>query len=218
MSERGDSAVLAQRGRQASRGDRWSELLVAAREGRTEAFDELLEAARPAIWRKARQRLQDDALADEVAARTFDQAWRNLHSYDPSRSNGSTWLYMIAESRIKDVMKARRGQLKREVIGFDSSAAGNGDEGDAPVRLEPEDDVELPPPEEIDQPLLSGLVRRALQGLSKADRDVLELFYFKQLSYEEIAEKLKVSALAVGPRLTRARQRLLEKLPPEAAP
>jgi RNA polymerase sigma-70 factor (ECF subfamily) len=199
-----------------SRSDHWTALLIAARDGQSAAFDELLDAARPAIWRRARQRLQDDALADDVATRTFVKAWRNLPRYDPEKANASTWLYKIAERLIIDALKKRRQQQKREVMGFESLSSSATDEGEGPVRLEPEDDVELPPPDEVDQPLIAGLVRDALQSLSKADRDVLGLFYFEQLSYEEIAARLGITQQAVGPRLTRARQRLMEKLPPEA--
>jgi RNA polymerase sigma factor (sigma-70 family) len=101
-------------------------------------------------------------------------------------------------------------------MGFDSLAGG--EEGEAAVRLEPEDDVELAPPDEADFPLLALLVRAGLHGLSEADQEVLRLCYEEQLSYEQIAARLGVTQQAVGPRLTRARQRMLERLPPEALP
>jgi RNA polymerase sigma-70 factor (ECF subfamily) len=104
------------------------------------------------------------------------------------------------------------------VTGFDSLAPSTGEEGEGVVRMEPEDDIELPPAEESDHPLLGELVRAALARLSKGDREVLELCYFEQLSYEEIADRLGLTLQAVGPRLTRARQRLVERLPPEALP
>jgi RNA polymerase sigma factor (sigma-70 family) len=178
----------------------------------------LLEEARPAILKRAKQRLQDDALADDVASRTFVKAWRNLAGYDPDKANASTWLYKIAERLIIDALKKRRQLQRREVMGFESLTCSSGDEGEGPVRLEPEDDVEMAPPDEADQPLLALLVTESMKSLSKADQEVLRLYYFEQLSYEEIAERLGINQPAVGPRLTRARQRLVEKLPPEALP
>jgi RNA polymerase sigma-70 factor (ECF subfamily) len=201
----------------ASRSDCWTALLLTAQQGQTTAFDELWQEARPAIWRQARQRLQDDGLADDVASRTFIKAWRNLPRYDADKSNARTWLYKIAERLIIDALKKRRQLQAREVLGFDS-LSGGGEEGEAPVRLEPEDDVELPPPEEADQPLFGALVREAMRGLSSADQEILRLCHYEQLSYEEIARRLNITQQAVGPRLTRARQRLMEKLPPEALP
>jgi RNA polymerase sigma-70 factor (ECF subfamily) len=199
-----------------TRSDRWTALLLKAQNGEMTAFDELWEEARPAIWKRARQRLQNDTRADDVARETFAKAWRNLPRYDPDKANASTWLYKIAERLIIDDLKKRHNQGAREVMGFDSLAGG--EEGEAAVRLEPEDDVELAPPDEADFPLLALLVRAGLHGLSEADQKVLRLCYEEQLSYEQIAARLGVTQQAVGPRLTRARQRMLERLPPEALP
>lgn len=44
-------------------------------------------------------------------------------------------------------------------------------------------------------------------GLSEADQEILSLCYEEQLSYAEIAERLGISALAAGARLSRARAR-----------
>ena len=52
---------------------------------------------------------------------------------------------------------------------------------------------------------------RTLDAATRATRGPNYLF-------EEIAQRLGVSVAAVGPRLTRARQRLIERLPPEALP
>jgi RNA polymerase sigma-70 factor (ECF subfamily) len=48
----------------------------------------------------------------------------------------------------------------------------------------------------------------AMQQLSDADREVLQLFYFDQRSYAQIAATLNLSINTVGPMLKRAQQRL----------
>jgi RNA polymerase sigma-70 factor (ECF subfamily) len=206
------------KGTASARSERWTAWLVAARDGDTTVFDHLVEEARPAIWRHAQQRVQDTALADDITQRVFSNAWAARASFDPERANASTWIYTIANRLIIDVLAQRKGQQGRMVTGFESLTPGSPDEGDAPVRIEPEDDVELPVVEEADQPLLAGLIRGALARMSAADKQILELCYFEQLTYEQIAERLGVTLAAVGPRLTRARQRLLERLPPEVLP
>jgi RNA polymerase sigma-70 factor (ECF subfamily) len=192
--------------------------MIAARAGDTGAFDRLVEEAYPAIWRRARQRVQDTALADDVAQRVFSNAWAARESFDPDRANASTWIYTIVDRLIIDVVTQRKGQQTRVVTGFEALGPGGTEERGEPVWLEPEDDVELPIAEETDQPLMARLIRSALTHMSLADRQVLELCYFEQLSYEQIAERLGVTVQAVGPRLTRARQRLIECLPPEVLP
>jgi RNA polymerase sigma-70 factor (ECF subfamily) len=188
--------------------------MVAARGGDSRAFDRLVEDARPAIWRRAMGKLQDAALADDAASRTFINAWNARAAYDPQRANAATWIYTIADRIVIDLLEQRSGQQSRTVPGFEPLATS--EDGESPVRIEPEDDVELAPPDEAEHPLTAALVRQGLEELSESDREVLRLCYFEQLSYEEIAKRLKVGVKAVGPRLTRARQRLLERLPPEA--
>jgi RNA polymerase sigma-70 factor (ECF subfamily) len=194
-------------------------LLVAARDGSSDKLDQLQREAQPALWQRALQRLNDPTLADDVVARTFRRAWKHLAKYDPERSNASTWLYRILDQQIIDALKKRRSQQKREVLGFDAIASGTGEDGGdgAVVRLEPASAVELAQGEEAEQQMIGDMVREALGQLTPGDREVLEQFYFEGLSYEEIAARMaKPSEKAVGPRLTRARQRLLALLRPEA--
>ncbi len=200
------------------RSERWTQYLLAARGGDLSSFDRLVEEARPLIWRRALQRLQDTALADDVAQRVFNNAWAARESFDPDRANASTWIYTIADRLIIDVLAQRTAQQHRLVIGFEPLTSATADEGEGAAWMEPEDDGAVPIPEEADRPFVADLVRQALAGLSKSDREVLELCYFEQLSYEQIADRLGVSVQAVGPRLTRARQRLIERLPPEVMP
>jgi RNA polymerase sigma-70 factor (ECF subfamily) len=194
-----------------SRHDRWTAWLVRARDGDAAAFELLVREARPAIQRRALQRLQDPAQADDVAAQTFINAWKHLAGYDPRRANAGTWLFGIARNLIIDALKGRKSQQDREVVGFEPP----GPDGAETVRPEPEDDIEMPVAEGADQRRVEALVDEALWRLAPADREVLRLCHFEQLSYEEIARRLGVTVKAVGPRLTRARQRLAEVLSPE---
>jgi len=84
--------------------------------------------------------------------------------------------------------------------------------------FEPEDDVELPPPEGADRAFRDALVSEALAKLAKGDQLILHLFYVEELSYTEIARRLGCSDKAVGPRLTRARERFRAVLHPEVEP
>lgn len=187
--------------------------MVAARDGDSRAFDRFVEDARPAILRRAQGKLQDAALAEDAACRAFINAWNARAAYDDSRANAGTWIFTIADRIVFDLLEQRAGQQGRTVTGFEPPA---GDDADAPARIEPQDDVEPSPADEADAPLAAALVREALAGLSPADRAVLELYYFEQLGYDEIARRLGLGPKAVGPRLTRARQRLAARLPPEA--
>lgn len=55
-------------------------------------------------------------------------------------------------------------------------------------------------------------IRRALQEINATFRQVYELHCFMTLTYEEIANRLNISTVTVGTRLTRARQQLRKVL------
>ena len=189
-----------------NRSSRWTALLVRARHGDKGAFDTLMEEAEPGVRLQAFRVLGDAALADDVTNETFEKVWVNLASYDEELSNARTWIHLIAGRLTLDYLERRTRQRRTEVGGFDVLFGGAGDE-DAGPGLEPEDPAEPAPPEEADRPLRRALVEEALQR-----------YHVEGLCYEEIAERLRCSVKAVGPRLTRARERLRQVLHPEAEP
>jgi RNA polymerase sigma-70 factor (ECF subfamily) len=73
-------------------------------------------------------------------------------------------------------------------------------------------------PEAADRSFRRVLVEEALARLSKSDRTLLRLRDVEGLGYEEIAGRLGCSLKAVGPRLSRARERLRQALDPEVRP
>jgi RNA polymerase sigma-70 factor (ECF subfamily) len=218
MSKRLRRSTVTEAGENlSSRSDRWTALLMRAQRGESAAFERLMDEAQPVLWARVFARLGDEGLADEVAARTFGRAWENLDSYDPELSSAPTWLMTIADRLALDAMDGRRRQQRREVIGLDAPAPEAGEE-ETPAGWEPEDDVELAPPEAADRPFRRALVEEALARLSKTDRTLLRLRDVEGLGYEEIARRVGCSLKAVGPRLSRARERLRQALDPEVRP
>jgi RNA polymerase sigma-70 factor, ECF subfamily len=55
-------------------------------------------------------------------------------------------------------------------------------------------------------------VRRAMEGLSDREQEVLKLFYYENANYQDIATRLKLKVNSVGALLTRARAHLQEEL------
>jgi RNA polymerase sigma-70 factor (ECF subfamily) len=196
-------------------GRRWTELLLAARQGEAGAFDLLVQEAGPVLWRRALLRVHDRNLADDVVAGALGRAWRGLADFDPALGNGATWLLRIVDNLGIDVARARARRQEREVTGFDLPGRA-GEEGAGPARLDPPDEVESTPAGEADDHALRRLVAAAMQQLPAKDREVARLFYFERLGYDEIAARLNTTVQAVGPRLTRLRRKL-EELLEEAA-
>lgn len=133
-------------------------------------------------------RNRQDAL--DVAQTAFLKAFEHLGDYDPTFRFYS-WLYRIAINESLNTLALRkpRGEL-------DANAADGGPDPDRVA--------------EGDQTL--DAIENALMLLSPELRAVLILRHITQLSYEEIAETLRLPEKTVKSRLHSARERLRELL------
>jgi RNA polymerase sigma-70 factor (ECF subfamily) len=174
--------------------------------------------AERSIQRFALQLVGDPSLADDVVAETFAKVWLHRDAYNEELSNARTWIYLIAQRTARDHLDRRRRRRRAEVSAFDALPPRPADGGDGPGGLEPEDHAEAPPPAAADGPFRAALVEEALARLGPDDRTILELSHLGGVSYEEIAARLGCTVAAVGPRLTRARERFRRLLDFEAQP
>ena len=67
--------------------------------GRVEALGQLHSSSEAAVKKLALRITRDPALADEVTAATFLQAWIQAKHFNPARGSGMNWLLCIARSR-----------------------------------------------------------------------------------------------------------------------
>ncbi|MGW0968013.1 RNA polymerase sigma factor [Streptomyces sp. NPDC002516] len=162
-----------------------------------ELFARLYDRYAPDIHRYAARRLGVDA-ADDVTADTFLTAFRVRARYDVSRASARPWLYGIAAHLIgKQRRKEVRGLRALARTGQDPVAAGW-----------VEDTADLV----ADRAPLAD----ALAALSAADRHVLLLVAWADLTYQEVAEALGIPVGTVRSRLNRARRKVRAAL--DAAP
>jgi RNA polymerase sigma-70 factor (ECF subfamily) len=133
------------------------------------------------------------SLADDVAAETFLVAFRRRGSYDLARPTARPWLYGIAANLIA-------GHRRAEVRQYRALART----GPAAVAEEPAERVAG----RVDAAAQRGRLAAALAGIAPADRDVLLLVAWAQLSCEETAHALGIPAGTARSRLHRARQQI----------
>ena len=88
------------------------ELVVRARAGDSEAFDELVVRHHGSVYRWALGILGEEAGAQDVAQETFLKAWRGLNGFG-GRSSFRTWLLTIAANEAR--RGARRSARRREI-------------------------------------------------------------------------------------------------------
>jgi RNA polymerase sigma-70 factor (ECF subfamily) len=131
--------------------------------------------------------------ADEVAAEVFVVAWRRLEEIDLETARA--WLFGVARGVLAN--RWRSGQRRTRLVGRLAGLA-------APAPLLPEDNVVRRAEDEE--------VIKALRKLKAADREVLMLASWEELSAREIAHAVGISVAAAEQRLHRARRRLAKVL------
>lgn len=143
------------------------------------------------IHRYAARRLGAE-IAQDVVAETFLSAFRKRAGYDPRRPDARPWLYAIATNAIRAHRRAevrRNRALARARVSAEAEPFT--ERSDARLTAE-----RL-------QPALAAAVAR----LSPADRDLLLLIAWAELSYEEAADALGIPVGTVRSRLHRIRKK-----------
>lgn len=184
-----------------------AELLARCRRGEAEAWNELLDRHYAATARFVFQLGYDFTREDveEICQETFLAVIKRLGSFQ-GRSQFQTWLFRVAANKAHDY-RQRQQAAKR-----------GGGHSPVPLHAEPAREGLAPdPPSPWPGPDLAlmraedlGLIGQALETLPEPCREVIQLRYFADLSYEEIARELRVNPKTVSSRLSKCLDKLEE--------
>jgi RNA polymerase sigma factor (sigma-70 family) len=174
-------------------------LVDLAREGNQGAFAELLERYRDAIYFMLLKMVNNKNDAEDLTIEAFGKAFRNLTQYSPNFAF-STWLFKIATNNCIDFLRKRRSDILSLDAPIDS---GEYEQAAIPVAS----DV-LDPEELIIKEQKYILMNQIVQKLKPRYRKLIELRYFREFSYEEIAAELELPIGTVKAQLFRARELL----------
>jgi RNA polymerase sigma-70 factor (ECF subfamily) len=175
-------------------------LVDRARGGDAEAFGELVDRHRDAVFRAALAALRDPAEADDVAQDAFLLAYRKLGSFR-GESSFRTWMLTIAW---RTALRRRRGF--RRWLGRFVSEDVAGPDGFTPVDRRPT------PEAEASQAEMVAHVQRLLGGLPARLRDPLLLLATGDQGYDEISCLLGVPVGTLKWRIAEARRHLKARL------
>jgi RNA polymerase sigma factor (sigma-70 family) len=163
--------------------------------GDREAFSRLVERYRGMVYTLCLRMLVNEMDADEAAQDVFLKAFRGIGSFQ-EKSRFSTWLYRIAYNHCISVIRR-----KVKVIDLvDEVPEQSGEE------------TELNGLETLSRKQRSLYVQRALEALPETDAVVITLFYYEELSLEEIAGITGLSSGNIRIRLHRARKKMHQLL------
>jgi RNA polymerase sigma-70 factor, ECF subfamily len=182
-------------------------LLTRCRAGDSAAWDDLFDHYYPVTFRFIFQLSGDFSREDteEICQETFVAVVRSLPAFD-GRSAFQTWLLRIASNKAFD-FRARAVAAKRGGGVTPVSLDGLPDDkapAFEPVSRAPSPDAALLLSED------AALLRRCLDQVGDVCREIIELRYYGDLSYDEIATALTLNVKTVSSRLSKCLDRLGE--------
>ncbi|MBT3207529.1 MAG: sigma-70 family RNA polymerase sigma factor [Bacteroidetes bacterium] len=173
-------------------------LVLMAKDGDQKAYAELLQRYRDSIYYMLLKMVNNKSDADDLTIEAFGKAFKSIHQYSPSYAF-STWLFKIATNNCIDFLRKKKGPH----ISIDQT----GDDKDYEPKIVLEANVN-DPEEELIKKQKAILMKTVVQKLKPRYRQLIELRYFKEFSYEEIADELELPIGTVKAQLFRARELL----------
>jgi len=168
-------------------------------QGDQKAFAELLEQYRDSIHFLLVKMVNNREDAEDLTIETFAKAFKNLPNFRPDFAF-STWLFRIATNAGIDFLRKK----KLKTLSIDNAFPT--DDGDE-VRINIKSD-DANPEQELITVEKAELLKAFIEKLKPRYRILIELRYYKQLSYEEIATELEMPLGTVKAQLFRARDLL----------
>jgi RNA polymerase sigma factor (sigma-70 family) len=170
---------------------------LAIESGDQKAYANLLNFYRDSIYFMLLKMTNNPDDADDLTIEAFGKAFNKLDQYTPEYAF-STWLFKIASNNCIDFIRKRKKELQSLDKGLENH------QGNELANTIPS---QTPDPEEkfIEQQKIK-LMREVVEKLKPHYRRLVELRYFSEYSYEEIAEELDIPLGTVKAQLFRARE------------
>ena len=172
-------------------------LLKRAAAGDDDAIAAIVSWYGPALTRFVDSIVGEALSAEEVAQDAFLRALQRLDGLRTTE-RFQNWLWTIARYSALDALRRHRSRM-----------AGH-TESDVVLELRPATDA--PADLWMERESLAERTRDAVSGLSSDAREILELRYAQQMSYDEISRHLGLTSMQVKARLARARKKARSKL------
>ena len=171
-------------------------ILRATEESDQKAYAELMERYRDSIFHLCRKMVFNDDDADDLTIETFGKAFQRLKQYTPAFAF-STWLFKIASNHCIDFIRKKRINALSLDKGIATEDGGN-------IQFTVKDDAP-DPIETLEKKQRVEKMRLVVSELKPRYRRLVELRYFEEYSYDEIALELDLPLGTVKAQLYRAR-------------
>ncbi|MBQ9254833.1 MAG: sigma-70 family RNA polymerase sigma factor [Bacteroidales bacterium] len=191
-------------GKLTQRAQRDYELVVLARDkGDQKAYADLLETYREPVYYMLLKMTRSTLDADDLTIEAFGKAFRSLDDYSPEYAF-STWLFRIATNNCIDFIRKQKGFTVSMDDGYED------EEGYINSTVKNLASESKSPEEELMSEQQKAWMHDVVSKLKPHYRVLVEMRYFEEKSYEEIAQELNIPLGSVKAKLFRARNLLLD--------
>ena len=164
---------------------REARLLAAVARGDQEAFRELYDLTARSVYFFLYRMLQDESEAEDLQVEVFAQVWKGAGNFQ-GRSRVKTWIFGIARNLALNALRKTRHHVNIDDCHHLS-------------------DGHLPDPDTADR---HRFLLEAMNTISAKHREVLDLVFYQQMNYAEVAEVLEISVNTVKTRVFYAKAAL----------
>lgn len=172
-----------------------SELIRQAKKGNQKAFSDLLNFYWKEVYRFQLSKGQNDDEAEDLTIKTFARAFDKIDTFDV-KYQFKTWLFTISNNLYIDQMRKK----KTETISIHKN----------PIEIHKIMDEDPSPADQLIQEQNLAQLKAYIQQLKPHYQVVINLRYFQDLSYKEMAEKIGEPMNNIKVKLLRAKKLLAE--------
>ncbi len=170
---------------------------LALDKGDQKAYAELMGRYRDSVYFMLLKMINNKDDADDLTIEAFGKAFKRLHQYTPNYAF-STWLFKIASNNAIDFIR------RKKMVTFSIDRTFEDEEGSSmAMDIKAKD---LTPEETMEKKQKIKHMHDIVDKLKPRYKVLVEMRYFQELSYEEIAEKLELPLGTVKAQLFRARE------------
>jgi len=177
--------------------------MLAFQAGQEDAFRTLVQRNQGKIYAMVYRLINDHALAEDLTQEVFLRVFRTAQRYRPM-AKFSTWLYRITTNVALNAIHARRRMRFAPLEPAE-------DDGGSWRRHVP-DTRYAAPHAQLDAEELQARLLQAIAALPENQRIAITLNKYEHMSYQEVADILECSTMAVKSLLARARCNLRDAL------
>jgi len=179
-------------------------VMLAMNNGDQKAYAELLRRYQESVYFMMMKMCNNKVDAEDLTIEAFGRAFKKLEQYNPEFAF-STWLFKIASNNAIDFLRRKKQKNTMSIdSGFDDNDSMDHSASIISQTLDPEESF-------IKKQKIEA-VRVLVENIKPMYREMIELFYFQEMSHEEISQKLGLPIGTIKAQLFRARELLYNAL------